>query len=69
MLHGLQARALHEDDPGEALHSQAGCLHRDALRPSRRLQTGTGYGLLPGSLLRPLLQLGTASATPKAARS
>ena len=46
-LHGLQAGALHQDDPVRALRAEASRLHGDSLRAEGGLQGGAGAGVLP----------------------
>ena len=51
-VHDLQAGALHEDRPGQALCAAAGRLHGHALRAESCLQASAGASVLPGPLLR-----------------
>lgn len=50
-LYGLQAGLLHEDGPGQALCTEASCLHGHPLRTASCLRAGSGLRMLPDSLL------------------
>ena len=59
-VHGLQARAVSDDDPLRSLRAQAGGLHRDVLRAAGGHRASAGASMLSGAVvlrrmwLRPL---------------